>query len=166
MKKIVAFIALGAMLLSGCGTPDKENNHSTQRRPGAGAQPAQPQGGAQQPAPVQGDPGAHNNQPGELDFHVEWASENRKTPACEWSVNAVGVGKPCAKIETPEQVDGKGDYFGLWEHTEKAKAGDIAWLSAHGNMGTKWIKCSISWKGSYHELPSKGKHCGGTFTLN
>lgn len=167
-RQIVVLAAVLALLALGAADCEPEKGGSTQRQPNPPAAGQQPKAGngAQQPAPVQGDPSAHNTQPGEVDLHVEWGSENRKTPACEWSINAPGHGHVCENMERPEQVDGKGDYLGLWEYETTGKAGDVVWLSAQGNIGNKWINCSVAWKGKYHPLPSSGNRCGGTFTLN
>jgi hypothetical protein len=116
MKRAVPLLlaALLALPLSAC-EPEKSNggNHQPAKPPKPPVQQPQPQPGAQQPAPVQGDPNAHNTQTGELDLHVEWISENRRTPACEWSLNAPGQGQPCANMEHGEHADpGDTDYIG------------------------------------------------------
>lgn len=169
MKRTIAVLVALALvpLLAGC--PDSPPP-STERRPGAPQAHPQPTPhvGAQQPGPHQADPSAHNEQPGEVDLHVEWSSENKHTPACEWSKNAPGKTHPCEGLRDAVQEEGHPDYFGLWEREEQGKAGDIFQLNAHGWPGTKSIACSIFWKGTYHALPTSadGKQCGGTYTLD
>lgn len=167
MKKALALLLVCAMALTACDHEQSSGDHPKQK-PNANGGAHQPQagGGANQPAPVQGDPSAHNTQPGEVDLHVEWASENKKTPACEWSMNAPGQGHPCEALHEGQQEEPGEDYFGLWEYTTTGKAGDVVWLSAQGNIGTKWIRCAVFWKGAYHTLTASGKRCGGTYTLS
>jgi hypothetical protein len=164
---VLVFMALTAE--EGCAPSDGSSKPEPKPpAPAAGAQHADP--GAAQPAPVQGDPSAHNTQPGELDLSIEWASENKKTPACEWSLNAPGVGQPCANMATPEKAVPNGLYLGLWEHTvsTSAKAGDVVFLTARGNIGSNWVKCYAYWKGQQHAFPFDDgrKQCGGTWTLS
>lgn len=156
-------VGLAVMLALTACQPEAGGAHPHQNPPAGGAHHAEP--GNAQPAPAPGDPGAHNTQPGEVDLHVEWASENKKTPACEWSMNAPGKGHPCESLREAHQEAPGMDYLGLWEYTTTGKAGDVVFLSAQGNIGTKWIKCSVFWKGAYHGLPDAGKRCGGTYTL-
>lgn len=163
-RALVAVLAALALLLGAC--EPEGGQPSTERRPGAPQAHTPPAGGGQQPAPVQGDPGAHNTDPGELDLHVEWISQNRKTPACEWSLNAPGRGHVCENMQPGVQEPGVVDYIGLWEYETMAKAGDVVWISAQGNIGNKSITCAYHWKGVYHELPSSGNRCGGTATLS
>lgn len=166
---LVAILALLAVSAEGC--PDEGGSSSKPEKPPAVPAPAKGDGGGggAQPAPVQGDPSAHNTQPGELDVSIEWASENKKTPLCEWSLNAPGVGQPCANIATPERAVPNGLYLGLWDHlaSTTAKAGDVVYLSARGNIGSNWIKCYAHWKGAMHTFPFDDAHksCGGTWTL-
>jgi hypothetical protein len=168
INKLTSAVATVAALLAltACDPEAAKRGENPGKAPAAGQGQQHKEPGGQQPAPVQGDPSAHNTQPGELDLHVEWESENRKTPACEWSINKPGVGGPCANMATPHQVDGKGNYIGLWEHTTTAKSGDVVFLSAEGNTGTKWVECAVSWKGKYRSLGAAGqKRCGGVYTL-
>ena len=171
-RTIAVALSLAVTVLLGAGScdvskPSTEHSASAQ----APAKPAvppvvqqpTPPPGAQQPAPCP-DPGCANKQPGELDLHVEWVSENRKTPSCEWSLNSPGLGHPCENLQEAHQVDRY--YYGLWEYETTAKAGDIGWLSAQANIGGETIRCSYFWKGALHDLPSSGKRCGGQFTLN
>lgn len=162
-KQALAFLAL--VLIFGAAGCDPNGDPSTHPRPGAGQahQPPAPPAGAQQPAPA-GDPGQHNTQPGEIDLHVSWTSENKHTPACEWSKNAPGKTHPCEGLKDAVK-EGK-DYIGLWEREETGKAGDVFQLNAHGWAGTKSIDCAYFWKGQYHPLLSQGTQCGGTFTLD
>lgn len=158
----VAIMAL-LLMLTGCDDPNAAAPHATKAPAAGGHQPAAPTGAAQ-PAPVQADPSAHNTQPGELDLHVEWTSENTKTPACEWSHN--GPSQPCANMEKPEKEGGL-DYIGLWEHTVPgAKTGDTVTIAAQGSIGVKSIDCSVYWKGAYHSGTTNGKRCSIQFKLN
>lgn len=163
MLKKFGTLLLLVLVFSGAGCNPESGHPSTERRPGApqAKQPPQPAPGAQQPAPA-GDPGEHNKQPGEVDLHVDWTSENAHEPACEWSKN--GAVNSCSSMSRAHK-EGK-LYYGLWEHGETGQAGDVFSLNAHGWPGTNSIECSIFWKGSYHQLPSRGSQCGGTFTLN
>lgn len=157
-----------ALTLSACDPESAKRGENPGKAPAAGqGQHKGDDGQGAQPAPVQGDPSAHNTQPGELDLHVEWESENRLLPACTWGLNSpAGADQPCANVAKPHQADGKGNYIGLWEHTVSAKSGDVVVLSAEGNRGTVWVECAISWKGKYHSLGAAGqKRCGGTYTL-
>lgn len=166
MKKALALLLACTLALAAC-EPEGGGGGTAPAKPkppAGGAQ--QPQPGAQQPAPVQGDPNAHNKQPGELDLHVEWTSENNKTPACEWSLNAPGLGHPCEGLQKGVQEPGVLDYIGFWEYSMTAQAGDVVFLSAQGNRGNKSIECAYFWKGAYHPFPSSGNRCGGTATLN
>jgi len=163
IRRALAVAATVVLALSLAGCP--EDAGTPQKAPTAGAhqQPPQPPAGAQQPAPV-ADPGEHNKQPGELDLHVEWVSENNRLPACEWSLNAPGRGHPCENMQKAQQVDRY--YYGLWEYETTAKAGDVGFLSAQASIGGETIRCSYFWKGRLHALPDNGKRCGGTFTLD
>jgi hypothetical protein len=167
VRRIIALgVALSLLLsMSGCD-PAQDGKHSTPQKPRAGNAPPPVNPGHAQPAPVQGDPSAHNTQPGEIDLSVEWASENKRTPACEWSLNAPGQGHVCENLKEGKQESPGEDYFGLWEYTWTGKPGDVVFLTAQGNFGNKWIKCFIYWKGAPHELPAAGNHCGGTYTLS
>jgi hypothetical protein len=163
VRKLIALLSLTLVVMLGACDPNAGTQ--PQRAPGAGQaqQPAQPPAGAQQPAPA-GDPGQHNTQPGEIDLHVSWVSENKHTPACEWSKNATGATHPCEGLKDAVK-EGK-DYIGLWEREETGKAGDTFQLNAHGWPGTKSIECAYFWKGKYHALLSQGTQCGGTFVLD
>lgn len=152
-------LAILLPLLAGC--PD-EPSTPPHRAPTAGpGQHREPAG--QQPAPVQGDPSAHNTQAGEVDLHVEWTSENSATPVCEWSKN--GAVRPCANMRKAVK-DHTTDYIGLWEREDRGSAGDVFTIAATGNPGVKSIECAIAWKGKYHAGTSNGRRCGISFTLD
>jgi hypothetical protein len=168
---LAAVLALFATTAEGC-PEDKKPSGKASHAPAV--PPAVPPGAGkggdgkgEQPAPVQGDPSAHNTQPGELDLHVEWQAETTRTPGCEWSLNNPGVGNPCANIAKPEKAHPSDKlYLGFWEHETKARTGDVVWLSAQG-VGYDSLKCSYHWKGQYFDLPDDGgRHCGGTATLS
>jgi hypothetical protein len=169
-RPIAALVTLAiALALAGCGAQAGHGGSDRPKPPpAAGGGAHQPQGGAQaqQPAPVQGDPSAHNTQEGEVDLHVEWASENHHTPACEWSKNAPGLGHPCESLEDGHQEEPGMDYIGIWEREEHGKTGDVFWLSAQGYPGTKWASCSILWKGKEHGGTNRGSRCSITLTLD
>lgn len=164
-RPLALLLGLALVVTLGACDPNADD-HNTERRPWpAGAQqPANPPAGAQQPAPVQADPSAHNDQPGEVDLHVSWTSENKHTPACEWSKNAPGQGHPCEGLR--DAVKEGRDYIGLWEREEHGKAGDVFELSAQGWAGTKSIECAIFWKGAYHAGVTSGTRCSVVLTLN
>lgn len=163
MRRSLLILAVVLPLLGACDPVDT-NKHNAPPKPPAGkaAAPANP-GGAQ-PAPVQGDPSAHNTQPGEVDLHVEWASENSQTIVCEWSKNAPGQGHPCENMSKGHK-EGQ-DYLGLWEYETTGKAGDVIFIAAQGTGAVKWVKCSVAWKGAYHEISGSGNRCAGTYTLS
>lgn len=165
MRKLIALLSVA--LVVALGACDPQAGSQPERRPTPGNhQPPQPPQGAQQPAPA-GDPGQHNTQPGEVDLHVTWTSENKHTPVCVWAPpSAIGQPHPCEGLQEGTQVDGKGDYYGLWEREEHGQAGDTFQLNAHGWPGTKSIECAYFWKGKYHALYVKGTQCGGTFVLD
>ena len=153
---MAAGVAVAVLLLAGCDPSAGGGGGQAKPRPTAGGQQRPGlAGGGTAPAPVRGDPSAHNTQPGEVDLHVEWVSENRTTPVCEWSKN--GVATPCTNMERPEREGG--EYIGLWEYGDHGKAGDRYAINAQGFAGTKDIRCSISWKGAYHAGVTNGRRC-------
>lgn len=160
----LATVAL-ALTMAACEPEGTGSDRPKPKPPAGGPKHQNPGGEAAQPAPVQGDPGAHNTQEGEVDLHVEWASENRKKPACEWGKNAPGQGHPCEGLREAVQEEKGQDYFGLWEREERGKSGDVFHISAQGNVGTKWITCTIFWKGVEEEGVTVGNRCSVTLTL-
>jgi hypothetical protein len=131
--------------------------------------PGKPKGGddnGAEPAPVQGDPSAHNQQPGEVDLYVEWTSENRSLPSCEWSKNAPGQGHPCEGLTAPQRPVPDHDYVGLWSRTETGKTGDHFEISAQGNAGVTSIDCSLMYKGAVHQGTTNGRRCSLIITLS
>jgi hypothetical protein len=163
MRRILALLMIVPVLA--LGACDPEQGHSTHPKKNAGQaqKPPPVDNGAAQPAPVQGDPSAHNTQPGEVDVHVSWTSENKHTPSCEWSKNAPGGGHPCENMTDAHQ-EGK-NYIGLWEYETTGAAGDVFFLAAQGTGAMKSMECSIAWKGHYHEIAGDGKRCSGTYKL-
>lgn len=161
MRKLIALLSLS--LVFALGACDPEPGGTPQKAPAAGGhqQPANP--GAAQPAPVQGDPSAHNTQPGEVDIHVSWTSENKFPPVCEWSKNAPGAGHPCENMEDAHKV-GK-DYVGLWEYETTGQVGDTFFVAVQGTGAVKSVECSIAWKGGYHAIAGSVNRCAGTYTL-
>ena len=166
-RTLAALVALTTLLaLAACDPEDTGNNHKPKPKPAAGgAAPQHDNGGgeAAQPAPVQGDPNAHNTQPGEVDVHVSWTSENKFPPVCEWSKNAPGVGHPCENMANAHKV-GK-DYVGLWEYETTGAVGDVFFVAAQGTGAMKSMECSVAWKGQYHAIAGDGKRCSGTYVL-
>jgi hypothetical protein len=120
--------------------------------------------------PTAGPEAKHETDPGEIDLHVEWISENAKSPACEWSLNKPGVHEQCSGVGPGVQEPGEVDYIGLWEYTvlELGHSGDTVELYAEGNIGAKSIRCYVAWKNRYHELPydDSKRRCGGSYKLN
>jgi len=163
-RTAVATAAVLLAILLGACEPEQDggDKHQTKPRIDAGqAKPKQNDNGNAQPAPVQGDPSAHNTQPGHVGLFLTWESENNKTPACEWTRN--GAVQPCANM----RVEHEGNtYVGFWEHEETAKAGDVYTLNAEGTGAVKWITCEIFWKGNGIEGPKTSKRCGVTRALN
>jgi hypothetical protein len=98
-----------------------------------------------------------------LVVHVEWASKKFQIPACEWSVNAPGVGKRCADMPTARSEEG-GLIHAWWEATTKAKTGDTLFLSAQG-VNTEYLDCQALWKNEHINLPSGPNRCDGTAVL-
>jgi hypothetical protein len=170
MRKLLALLLIPALAIGGCDPEPTGGHPQPKKNAGQAQQPPAVDPGAAQPAPVQGDPSAHNTQPGELDLYVEWSSQNRSKPSCEWSINKPGVGTPCANIRDPQQFQSTGRYNGLWGTTVTAKSGDVVFLTAQGNAGTEWIQCRVEWKGKEINVgvggyEVAGRHCGGTLKL-
>lgn len=160
MRRAVAVLVAALALLAACD-PESGGAPSTQRRPGAGGQPPVNPGG-QQPAPVRGDPGAHNTQPGHVGLFVTWEAESRVTPICEWTRN--GAVQSCANMEQPTH---EGDtWIGIWEHEETAQTGWTYTLNAQGTGAVRVITCEIAWKGQIVPGVSSGKRCGAKYQLN
>ncbi len=158
----VAALLVALLVLTGC-EPEQPSKSDTKPRAGAGqAKPpkADPGKGAE-PAPVQGDPSAHNTEEGEVDIHVSWTNpKTAVTPLCEWSKN--GTSQPCAGMH--EAVKEGKNYIGLWEYTTRGKSGDTFTVNAEGLSGTD-PDCSIAFRGVYHEGTTRGPRCGAVFTI-
>jgi len=174
---LLVVVALVSLLLAGC---DQEKGKSDQAKPKASAtakpkaQPAvppakpgkpQPTNGAE-PAPVQGDPSAHNQEPGEVDLYVEWTSEDKYAPSCEWSKNAPGRGHPCEGLKDASKPKGHHEFIGLWSRTEQGQAGDHFEIAAQGStVGVTSIDCSIMYKGQVYQGQTNGRRCSIQLTL-
>lgn len=168
-RRGVAFLSLALLLgslLAGCEPESGDGRKPAQTKPRVDAGQAKPKGGDNggnaQPAPVQGDPGAHNTQPGMVGLFVHWESENKITPVCEWSRN--GVSQPCANIASQHDDDSPG-YYGFWEHEESAIAGTTYAVNAQGTGAIKVITCEIAWKGTIYPGVKQGSRCGASLTL-
>jgi hypothetical protein len=162
MPPILAVLLLAvALLLGGCD-PESSGPHQPQPKPPAANHQAQPNN-LQQPAPVRGDPSAHNTQPGQVGLFVSWESENNQTPLCEWSRN--GASQPCANMQAKRDDDDGIGYWGFWEHEEAASAGMTYTVNAQGTGAVKYVTCEIAWKG--HIYPgTPGEHrCGASLVL-
>lgn len=118
--------------------------------------------GKAQPAPVQGDPSAHNTQPGEVALFLEWNSENKSAPLCEWTRN--GAVNPCTNpyIHRSEKFG----YIGSFQHDEKATAGMTYTIVGEGTGAVTFMECSISWKNNLHVGKSTGRRCSVSLTLD
>lgn len=159
---MAALLAVG-LLLSLAGCPD-DPKLPPKKAPAAGQRQNPPKldPGINQPAPVRGDPSAHNTQPGQVGLFVTWEAESRTTPVCEWTRN--GVVQPCANMEQPTREGNS--WVGIWEHEERATAGAVYTLTAQGTGAVKVITCEIAWKSQIHPGISQGSRCGASFTLN
>lgn len=165
MKRVLAALVALTTLLALVACDPEDTSHKPKPKPAAGGGVAPPQDphGAE-PAPIQGDPNAHNTKEGEVDLHVDWASENNQTVVCEWSKNAPGVGHPCEGMQKGHK-EGK-DYLGLWEYETTGVAGDVFFLAVQGTGAVKSVECAVAWKGQYHSIAGSGNRCAGIYTLN
>lgn len=163
MRRILAILLILALGLAGCGP--QAGGESPKQHPPAGGQAPHAPGNdpnVNKPAPVQGDPGAHNTQPGYVGLFLTWESENKQTPVCEWTRN--GQVQPCNNMEAPthEGVN----WIGIWEHEEPGQTGWNYTLNAQGTGAMKAITCEIAWKGQIIPGITNGKRCGVSFQLN
>lgn len=158
---MIGMVAALLLLLSAadCDNPPS-GDRPQQHPPAAGNKPA-PQNPAQ-PAPVQGDPHAHNTQPGYVGLFLTWEAESRATPVCEWTRN--GTVQPCNNMESPTHEGAT--WIGLWEHEELAKTGDRYTLTAQGTGAVKTVTCEIAWKGQIIPGVTRGGRCGVSYQLN
>jgi hypothetical protein len=166
MKRLKVYGLITLMVVAfatGCAQQGKDTGEPA-KAPAPG-KVEEPKGGpaVQQPAPVQGDPSAHNTQPGEVGLFLNWDSENKATPVCEWT--RAGAVQPCANLQAKRDEDGIG-YYGMWEHEEPGKVGTTYTLTAQGTAAVSGMTCEIWWKGQGHLGESNGRRCGVTFTLN
>lgn len=164
MRKLLALLMILPILgLGGCD-PEATGDHPQPKKNAGQAKPPEiVDPGAAEPAPIQGDPGAHNTDPGEVDVHVSWVSENNQTVVCEWSKNAPGAGHPCEGMQKGHK-EGK-DYIGLWEYETTGVEGDVFFLAVQGTGAVKSVECAIAWKGHYHSIAGSGNRCAGTYKL-
>jgi len=164
IPKLLAVPLAVALLLSLAGCPD-DPKLPPKKAPAAGQHQNPPKidPGINQPAPVQGDPSAHNTQPGSVGLFVTWQSENSTTPVCEWT--RAGAVQPCADITAVRDSDFPG-WHGFWEHDEPGKIGTTYTLTAQGTGALQFITCEIAWKGQIHPGTSTGNRCGVSYTLS
>jgi hypothetical protein len=160
VKKVLALLLACTVALAAC-EPEKGGGNHPNKPPKPPVHQPQPQPGAQQPAPVQGDPNAHNTEAGEVDLHVSWTNpKTGTTPLCEWSKN--GKSQPCANMR--EAVKEGNNYIGLWEHEETGKSGDVFTLNAEGQSGTE-ATCEIFYKGQGHPGISSKTRCSAHLAI-
>lgn len=162
MRRCLTLLAVFALLGVAACEPQKDDGHNTPRRPGAPQAQPTVNPGNQQPAPVQGDPNAHNTQPGHVGLFVTWRAQSRATPICEWTRN--GAVQPCGNIEQPTHQGNT--WIGVWEYEEPAQTGWTYTLNAQGPGAITDITCEISWKGQIIPGVSAARRCGVSYQLN
>lgn len=139
IRKTAAVLVVAALLLTGCepegGTP------RTERRPGAGQQPARPPAPeANQPGPA-ADPG-QCNQRGEraAELIAHWTSEKADNPKVLWTHN--GVTTPATNLRTTRARPGA-RYDGEWSRLVTVKCGDTLAIEIKATASGTSNRCAI-----------------------
>lgn len=162
MRRLMLALAFLVLLAGGCD-PEPSGSDRPVLHPNPGA--VHGNGGhgdpnVNQPAPVQGDPEAHNTQPGYVVMFVTWKSENKLIPAITAAVNGSPI--PLGDISAPT-LEGDRAWHGDWEWEGPGKVGDTYTVTAKGK-GTLSLACEIGWKGQFHsDIQRYG--CAQTYTL-
>lgn len=162
IKRIGLIIILALTFgLAGCD-PEPTGGHPQPKPPANGGHVQEPPNpDANKPAPVQGDPEAHNTQEGYVVMFVTWKSETKRVPSITATKN--GVPLPLGNISPPTNEADRA-WHGDWEYEEQGVIGTVYSIKSSGPSLLS-VACEIGWKGQFHSDLQRSS-CNITFTLN
>ena len=162
---IIALAAVLALFVLACGPEEGKPDGKSQPAQNAGpgkVQNQQPEPGANQPGPIQGDPSAHDTHPGDIELQAIWESETNKKPEIEYSI---GAGQIPANAGAMTVTKHGNRYVGVWTFTTPARSGTTYGLTMFGTPSFIVARCVVMYHGQFPDAQEADRHCAASYTV-